>query len=58
MDAQGDAGREPSVARESEEQTEFVPRGTAVFLTLMLILYAADWAYLWFVVTIQREAGG
>jgi hypothetical protein len=41
-----------------EEKSEFVPRGTAVFLTLMLIIYAAYWAYLWFVVTIQRGMGG
>jgi hypothetical protein len=43
---------------DAKEKAEFVPRGITVFLTLMLILYAAYWAYLWFVVTIQRGTGG
>lgn len=51
-------GREPAGAFDSEGKTEFVPRGITVFLSLMLVLYAAYWAYLWFVVTIQRGIGG
>ena len=55
MDAHG---REQSAESKPEEETEFVPRGITVFLSLMLILYAAYWAYMWFVVTIQRGVGG
>jgi hypothetical protein len=40
------------------EKDEFTPRGVIVFLALMLFLYAAYWAYLWYVVTIQRGIGG
>ena len=50
--------REQTPEDAPEEKSEFVPCGTAVFLTLMLIVYAAYWAYLWFVVTIQRGTGG
>ena len=55
MDVQG---QEPAPGNEPEVETEFVPRGITLFLSLMLILYAAYWAYLWYIVTIQRGVGG
>jgi hypothetical protein len=42
---------------EQEEQT-FTPRGTLLFLLVMLLGYALYWAYLWFIVVIERGAGG
>jgi hypothetical protein len=50
--------REQNPQTEPHEQSEFTPRGILVFLTLMLIVYAVYWAYLWFVITIQRGVGG
>jgi hypothetical protein len=41
-----------------DEKSEFVPRGITVFLTLMLVVYALYWAYLWFITTIERGVGG
>jgi hypothetical protein len=43
---------------ESEDEKPFTPRGIMVFLTVMLTVYALYWAYLWFVVTVQRGVGG
>ena len=40
------------------EKDELVPRGITAFLTIMLIVYALYWAYLWFITTIQRGIGG
>lgn len=50
--------REKPTQDDAGEKTEFVPRGIAAFLALMLIVYAVYWAYLWFLVTIQRGIGG
>jgi hypothetical protein len=36
----------------------FVPRGTLLFLLVMLLGYALYWAYLWFIVVIERGPGG
>lgn len=36
----------------------FVPRGTLLFLLVMLMGYGLYWAYLWFIVVIERGAGG
>lgn len=36
----------------------FWPRGTLLFLLVMLLGYALYWAYLWFIVVIERGAGG
>lgn len=35
----------------------FVPRGTLLFLLVMLLGYALYWAYLWFIVVIERGPG-
>jgi hypothetical protein len=43
---------------ETQDKSEFVPRGITAFLTVMLIVYALYWAYLWFITTIQRGVGG
>ncbi|MCL5997611.1 MAG: hypothetical protein M1546_16380 [Chloroflexi bacterium] len=48
--------RDPQV--EPHDTSEFVPRGITAFLTLMLVVYALYWAYLWFITTIQRGVGG
>lgn len=50
-------GLEPKEPVESHPVEEFTPRGILVFLTVMLVVYAVYWAYLWFVVTIQRGIG-
>ncbi len=50
--------REQPTSDSQDEKTEFVPRGILAFLVLMLIVYAGYWAYLWFVVTIERGIGG
>jgi len=36
----------------------FVPRGTLLFVLLMLLGYALYWAYLWFIVVLERGVGG
>lgn len=43
---------------EEDEMSNFAPRGTLLFLLIMLLGYALYWAYLWFVVVIERGAGG
>ncbi|NJK80807.1 MAG: hypothetical protein HC893_03225 [Chloroflexaceae bacterium] len=43
---------------ESLEHTGFAPRGTLLFLLVMLLGYAIYWAYLWFIVMIERGPGG
>jgi hypothetical protein len=50
--------RENPKEDDAGKKTEFVPRGITAFLTLMLIVYVVYWAYLWFLVTIQRGIGG
>jgi hypothetical protein len=45
-------------AAEQEEEQQFTPRGTLLFLLVMLLGYALYWAYLWFIVVIERGAGG
>jgi hypothetical protein len=40
------------------EDKSFSPRGTLLFLLVMLLGYALYWAYLWFIVVIERGAGG
>ncbi len=40
------------------EHESFAPRGTLLFLLVMLLGYALYWAYLWFIVVIERGAGG
>jgi hypothetical protein len=40
------------------DHTTFTPRGTLLFLLVMLVGYALYWAYLWFIVVIERGAGG
>lgn len=47
-------------ASDYEEGSEsgFTPRGTLLFLMVMLLGYALYWAYLWFIVVIERGAGG
>ena len=37
-----------------EEHDGFSPSGTLLFVLLMLLGYAAYWAYLWFIVVIER----
>lgn len=39
---------------ETEESSAFSPRGTLLFLLLMLVGYALYWGYLWFIVVIER----
>lgn len=41
-----------------QEEQHFTPRGTLLFLLVMLLGYALYWAYLWFIVVIERGAGG
>jgi cobalamin biosynthesis protein CobT len=41
-----------------DEHASFVPRGTLLFLLVMLTGYALYWAYLWFIVVVERGAGG
>ena len=36
------------------EHEGFEPRGTLIFVLLMLLGYAIYWAYLWFIVVIER----
>jgi hypothetical protein len=35
----------------------FVPRGTLLFLLIMLVGYALYWAYLWFIVVVEHGGG-
>ena len=54
------ATREQHEAADYEKgsESEFTPRGTLLFLMIMLLGYALYWAYLWFIVVIERGAGG
>ncbi len=44
--------------QEEDDDENFVPRGTLLFVLFMLLGYALYWAYLWFTVVIERGAGG
>jgi hypothetical protein len=48
----------PEAPTGPKHEPEFVPHGITVFLFLMLVVYVLYWAYLWFIVTIQRGYGG
>jgi hypothetical protein len=57
------AAQQEVAAHDTEEHAEqeeqpFTPRGTLLFLLVMLLGYALYWAYLWFIVVIERGAGG
>jgi hypothetical protein len=39
------------------EREGFEPHGTLIFVLLMLLGYAIYWAYLWFIVVIERGGG-
>lgn len=39
---------------EEEAHDSFSPSGTFVFVLLMLLGYAIYWAYLWFIVVLER----
>jgi hypothetical protein len=39
---------------EIQENDGFSPRGTLLFVLAMLLGYALYWAYLWFIVVIER----
>ncbi len=41
-------------AEEEQEDQEFQPKGTLLFVILMLAGYALYWAFLWFLVVIER----
>lgn len=43
---------------DDDDDANFVPRGTLLFVLVMLLGYALYWAYLWFIVVIERGAGG
>jgi len=43
---------------ESLDHTGFAARGTLLFVMIMLLGYAIYWAYLWFIVVIERGVGG
>jgi hypothetical protein len=49
--------REDDTELEADDES-FTPRGTLLFLLVMLLGYALYWAYLWFIVVIERGAGG
>jgi hypothetical protein len=49
--------REDDAELEADDDS-FTPRGTLLFLLVMLLGYALYWAYLWFIVVIERGAGG
>jgi hypothetical protein len=55
--AQPETAAQEQETAEQEEQP-FTPRGTLLFLLVMLLGYALYWAYLWFIVVIERGAGG
>lgn len=40
-----------------EAEDGFSPSGTLIFVLLMLMGYGLYWAYLWFVVVIERATG-
>lgn len=42
---------------ESLEHSGFTARGTLLFVMIMLLGYAIYWAYLWFIVMIERGTG-
>ncbi len=44
-------------SNESLDHTGFAARGTLLFLMIMLLGYAIYWAYLWFIVMIERAPG-
>jgi hypothetical protein len=48
----------PEQETAAQEEQQFTPRGTLLFLLVMLLGYALYWAYLWFIVVIERGAGG
>jgi hypothetical protein len=43
-----------SIEEEEHEDQEFQPKGTLLFVILMLAGYALYWAFLWFLVVIER----
>lgn len=45
-------------ADETSEREDFAPRGTLLFVLVMLLGYMLYWAYLWFIVVIERGIGG
>ena len=45
-------------SNESLDHTGFAARGTLLFVMIMLLGYAIYWAYLWFIVVIERGVGG
>jgi hypothetical protein len=47
-----------SLEETDPDHRTFTPRGTLLFLLVMLVGYALYWAYLWFIVVIERGAGG
>ncbi|GAB4205802.1 MAG: hypothetical protein OHK0022_32240 [Roseiflexaceae bacterium] len=44
----------PAEATEEADDDGFSPRGTLLFVLLMLLGYALYWGYLWFIVVIER----
>lgn len=47
----------PESEQVATERDSFAPRGTLIFVLLMLLGYALYWAYLWFIVVIERGVG-
>jgi hypothetical protein len=45
---------EHEAENEQHERDGFEPRGTLIFVLIMLLGYALYWAYLWFIVVIER----
>lgn len=49
---------DPSHPSSDAHGDDFSPRGTLLFVLLMLLGYVLYWGYLWFIVVIERGAGG
>lgn len=62
MIVQTNGSEQPAPAEELQSLTSesdgFVPRGTLLFVLLMLLGYALYWAYLWIIVVLERGIGG
>jgi hypothetical protein len=64
-EAERDREHERFLAKRNAEETaepdleheHFSARGTLLFLLVMLLGYALYWAYLWFIVVIERGGG-
>lgn len=41
-------------SNEEEQEEQFSPSGTFLFVMLMLVGYALYWAYIWFIVVVEQ----